>query len=102
MRLTFLGTSAGTPSRLRNVSALALQFDQQSAFWLFDCGEGTQQQFMRSPLRLSQLQFVFISHLHGDHFYGLPGMLASRSLQYGADTPVTVFGPPGLDRKSVV
>lgn len=98
MRLTFLGTSAGTPSRFRNVSAMALQFDQQSAFWLFDCGEGTQQQFLRSPLRLSQLQCVFISHLHGDHFYGLPGMLASRALQYGADTPVTVFGPPGLLR----
>ncbi len=98
MRLTFLGTSAGTPSRIRNVSALALQFDQQSAFWLFDCGEGTQQQMMRSPLRLSQLQYVFISHLHGDHFFGLPGMLASRSLQYSAETPVTVFGPPGLQR----
>ena len=98
MRLTFLGTSAGTPSRLRNVSALALQFDQQSAFWLFDCGEGTQQQMMRSPLRLSMLRYVFISHLHGDHFFGLPGMLASRSLQYGAETPVTVFGPPGLQR----
>ncbi len=98
MRLTFLGTSAGAPTRLRNVSAVALQFDQQSAFWLFDCGEGTQQQLMRSPLRLSQLQYVFISHLHGDHFYGLPGMLSSRSLQYGAETPLTVFGPPGLQR----
>lgn len=98
MRLTFLGTSAGTPSRYRNVSALALQFDQQSGFWLFDCGEGTQQQMMRSPLRLSQLQYVFISHLHGDHYFGLPGMLASRSLQYSADTPVTIFGPPGLQR----
>ncbi|MDB5081970.1 MAG: RNAse [Chloroflexi bacterium] len=98
MRLTFLGTSAGAPSRLRNVSAVALQFNQQSDFWLFDCGEGTQQQLMRSPIRLSQLQYVFVSHLHGDHFYGLPGMLASRSLQYGAETPVTVFGPPGLAR----
>ena len=98
MRLTFLGTSAGAPSRLRNVSAVALQFDQQSAFWLFDCGEGTQQQFIRSQLHLSKLEFIFVSHLHGDHFYGLPGLLASRSLQYGAETPITVFGPPGLAR----
>jgi ribonuclease Z len=98
MRLTFLGTSAGAPSRLRNVSAVALQFNQQSEFWLFDCGEGTQQQMLRSPLRLSQLQYIFISHLHGDHFYGLPGLLSSRSLQFNAETPLTVFGPPGLSR----
>ncbi len=97
MQLTFLGTGAGAPSRTRNVSAIGLQFDQQSLLWLFDCGEGTQQQFIRSPLRLSQLERVFITHLHGDHVFGLPGLLATRSLQQSAATPVTVYGPPGLE-----
>ncbi|MBV9849653.1 MAG: ribonuclease Z [Armatimonadetes bacterium] len=97
MRLTFLGTGAATPSRTRNVTGLALQFDQRRALWLFDCGEGTQHQILRSPLRLSQLERVFITHLHGDHFFGLLGLLASRSLQEGSDSPVTLYGPAGLD-----
>ncbi len=96
MRLTFLGTSAGAPTRYRNVSAIGLQFIQRSTLWLFDCGEGTQQQVLRSPLRLSQLERIFITHVHGDHLYGLPGLLASRSLQYAAETPVTVYGPPSV------
>lgn len=96
MRLTFLGTGAGAPSRNRNVSAIGLQFIQQSLLWLFDCGEGTQQQVLRSPLRLSQLERIFITHLHGDHLFGLPGLLASRSLQQMTDAPVTLYGPEGL------
>ena len=97
MRLTFLGTSSGTPTRYRNVSAIGLQFLQQGTLWLLDCGEATQHQFLRSPLKLSQLERIFITHLHGDHIYGLPGLLASRALQYGATTPLTIYGPPGLD-----
>ena len=97
MRLTFLGTSSGTPTRYRNVSAIGLQFIQQSKLWLFDCGEATQHQILRSPLKLSQLERIFITHLHGDHIYGLPGLLASRALQYGATTPVTLYGPAGLE-----
>ena len=97
MRLTFLGTGAATPSRTRNVTSVGLQFDQRSALWLFDCGEATQHQILRSPLRLSQLEHLFITHLHGDHFFGLLGLLASRSLQEGSDSPVTLHGPAGLD-----
>jgi ribonuclease Z len=97
MKITFLGTSSGAPSRYRNVSGLALQLPQQSGAWLFDCGEGTQHQVMRSALRLSQIDRIFISHMHGDHVFGLPGLLASRSLQAGMTTPVTLYGPPGLD-----
>lgn len=96
MKITFLGTSSGTPSRSRNVSAIGLQLIQQGKLWLFDCGEGTQHQVLRSPLRLSQLDRIFITHLHGDHLYGLPGLLASRSLSVGASTPVTIYGPNGL------
>lgn len=96
MELYFLGTVAGTPSRERNVTAMALRLlEERGRFWLFDCGEGTQHQILKSPLRLSKLEHVFITHLHGDHLYGLPGLLTSRSYQDG-DAPLTVYGPPGI------
>ncbi len=98
MRLTFLGTSAGTPTRTRNMTSVALQWVQHGALWLFDCGEGTQHQILRAPgVRVSQLEHLWVTHLHGDHVFGLPGLLASRSLVKGADTPVTLHGPDGLE-----
>ena len=97
MKITFLGTGAGSPSRARNVTSIALQLPQAARLWLFDCGEATQHQILRSPLRLSQLERMFFSHLHGDHLFGLPGLLASRSMQNGGTTPVTLYGPQGLD-----
>jgi ribonuclease Z len=96
MRLTFLGTGAAAPSRTRNVTSIALQFDQRSPFWLFDCGEGTQHQILRSPFSVSRIERIFITHLHGDHLFGLLGLLASRSLQEGSNAPVTLYGPEGL------
>ena len=99
MQVTFLGTSSGVPTRARNVSAVALRLPQRSEMWLFDCGEGTQHQFMRSELRLSQLRRVFITHMHGDHVFGLPGLLASLGL---AGRPggqgVDLYGPDPLER----
>ncbi len=96
MELIFLGTGAGMPSIRRNVTAIALRFSEdRSAFWLFDCGEATQHQVMRSPLKLSKLEMFFITHLHGDHLFGLPGVLTSRSNQ-GVKTPLRVLGPEGL------
>ena len=93
MELTFLGTSAGIPTRRRNVSALAVR---RGGTWdLFDCGEGTQHQLLRTPLSLSKLRRVFVSHLHGDHCFGLFGLLASRSTDSTVG-PLTVFGPRGL------
>jgi len=97
VKITFLGTSSGAPSRSRHLSGIALQLPQQAAFWLIDCGEGTQYRILESPLRLSQLERIFITHLHGDHLFGLVGMLASRSLQIGSDTTVTLYGPHGLE-----
>ena len=76
---------------------MAVWFTRRGKWWLFDCGEGTQHQIMRSPLKLSQLEKIFITHLHGDHLYGLIGLLASRSLRGGAPSPVQLFGPPGLE-----
>jgi len=96
MKITFLGTSSGAPTRARNVSSIALQWSQTGKLWLFDCGEGTQHQILRSPLRLSQLERVFFTHLHGDHLFGIAGLLATRSMMEANTSPVTLYGPAGL------
>ncbi|WP_127584568.1 ribonuclease Z [Paenibacillus koleovorans] len=96
MDLYFLGTGAGMPAKERNVTAIALRlYEERGTFWLFDCGEGTQHQVLHSPLKLGKLEFIFITHLHGDHIFGLPGLLSSRSYQ-GGETPLTLFGPRGI------
>ena len=97
MQVTFLGTSSGVPTRARNVSAVALRLPQRSEMWLFDCGEGTQHQFLRSDLRLSQLRRVFITHMHGDHVFGLPGLLASLGLAGSSSAGVDLYGPDPLE-----
>lgn len=97
MKVTFLGTSAGVPTRARNVSAVALRLPQRGEVWLFDCGEGTQQQILRSDLNISQLTRVFITHLHGDHVYGLMGLLATCGMS-GHASRVDLYGPPGLEQ----
>ena len=96
MQVTFLGTSSGVPTRARNVSAVAVRLSQRSELWLFDCGEGTQHQFLRSDLRLSQLRRIFITHMHGDHVFGLPGLLASLGLS-GSSGGVDLYGPDPLE-----
>jgi ribonuclease Z len=93
MAITFLGTSSGTPSRERNVSSVAVVLD--GTVLLFDCGEGTQHQLLRAPVRSGAIEAIFITHLHGDHVYGLPGLLASMSMN-GRDRPLTLVGPEGL------
>jgi ribonuclease Z len=95
VQVTFLGTSSGVPTRARNVSAMALRLPQRSELWLFDCGEATQHQFLRSELRVSQLSRIFITHMHGDHVFGLPGLLASLGLA-GSCTGVDLYGPDAL------
>ncbi|TPR13808.1 ribonuclease Z [Apilactobacillus timberlakei] len=96
MQLEFLGTGSGVPGKFRNVSATALKLlDECNSVWLFDCGEGTQQQILRSNLKPRKINKIFITHLHGDHIFGLPGLLSSRSFQ-GGNTPVTIYGPKGV------
>ncbi|WP_295176169.1 ribonuclease Z [Variovorax sp. SCN 67-20] len=80
MKLTFLGTSSGTPTRHRNVSGLAVQTVLGADWVLIDCGEGTQHRVLQTPLSLNDLAAVCITHVHGDHCYGLPGLLASAGM----------------------
>ncbi|WP_226679876.1 ribonuclease Z [Sutcliffiella horikoshii] len=96
MKLTFLGTGSGVPAKHRNVSSLALHIDdKEGSVWLFDCGEATQHQILHTSLKPRKITKIFITHLHGDHIFGLPGLLSSRSFQ-GGETPLTVYGPVGI------
>lgn len=97
MELIFLGTSAGVPTRSRNVTAmlLDLQHPTHAGLWLFDCGEGTQHQLLQTDYNPGKLDKIFITHLHGDHLFGLPGLLCSRSMA-GNARPLTIYGPTGI------
>lgn len=96
MELVFLGTGAGVPAKERNVSSIALHlFQERGTTWLFDCGEATQHQILFTNVKLGKIDKIFITHLHGDHIFGLPGLLGSRSFQ-GAETKLTVYGPTGI------
>lgn len=84
MKLQFLGTGAGIPAKSRNVTAIALKLlEEKGSIWLFDCGEATQHQILHTNIKPRRIDKVFITHLHGDHLYGLPGFLSSRSFQGG-------------------
>ena len=96
MQITFLGTSSGVPTRSRNVSSVALRLPQRAELWLFDCGEGTQHQILRSDLKMSLLSRIYITHMHGDHIFGLMGLLASCGLA-GNVRRVDIYGPSGLN-----
>ncbi len=96
MEFIFLGTGAGIPAKQRNVSSLILQMNEErGASWMFDCGEATQHQILRTPVKTRKIEKIFITHLHGDHIYGLPGLLGSRSFQGGTE-PLTIYGPVGI------
>ncbi|MAY36093.1 MAG: ribonuclease [Spongiibacteraceae bacterium] len=97
MRFTFLGTSAGVPTRQRNVSGFALSIDDQRDWYLVDCGEGTQHRLLQSRHSLARLRAVFISHVHGDHCYGLPGIIASANMS-GRTQPLTICAPDGIQQ----
>ena len=96
LQFHFLGTSAGSPTVERNVTALGYMPRGRKNWWLFDCGEGTQQRLLRSSLSLPKLNKIFITHMHGDHCYGLFGLLTSRGLMSGGEEAVHIFGPKGI------
>jgi ribonuclease Z len=91
--LVFLGTSGSAPTARRSPSALLVRRGGERL--LFDCGEGTQRQLLRSSIGLVDLPEVFVTHFHADHYLGLPGMLKTFALRQ-RELPLTVYGPPGL------
>jgi ribonuclease Z len=93
MELVFLGTSSAVPTTHRNHSALALKAFGE--LMLFDCGEGTQRQMTRIRMSPMKVKRIFITHLHGDHFLGLPGMIQSMAFR-GRENPLYIYGPEGI------
>src|SRR6185295_15631439 len=93
MKIVLLGTSSAVPTLTRGLSATAVI--REGDIFLFDCGEGTQLQIMRAGIKRSRIHSIFIGHLHGDHLYGIAGLISTLHL-YGRETPLNVFGPEGL------
>jgi len=93
MRIIFLGTSASVPTVERSLPAIAIR--REGELILFDCGEGTQRQMIRAKIGLNREMKVLITHMHGDHVLGLPGVLQTMSL-YGRTRTLNVYGPPGV------
>ena len=91
--LVFLGTSGSVPTARRAPAATLVRRGGERL--LFDCGEGTQRQLLRSAIGLIEVPEVFVTHYHADHYLGLPGMLKTFALR-GRELPLTVYGPPGL------
>ena len=91
--LVFFGTSGSVPTANRAPTALLVRRGGERL--LFDCGEGTQRQLLRSAVGLVELREVFVSHFHADHYLGLPGMLKTFALR-GREAPLTIYGPRGL------
>jgi len=96
VKVVFLGTSASTPSKERNLSSTCINFNGQN--FLFDCSEGTQRQLMSSGLSFMKVDFIFLSHFHGDHILGLPGLLATMTMQE-RQKELFIAGPKGIGAK---
>jgi len=90
-----LGTSSGTPTKTRHVSGCAVSSESGKDWYLIDCGEGTQYQILKLPLSLLRIKAIFITHVHGDHCYGLPGLLNSMQLN-GRKSSLSIYGPEGI------
>lgn len=91
--LTILGSNSAIPIGNRFPTSQVVEFNQHS--YMIDCGEGTQIQVRRNKIKIQRLKAIFISHLHGDHYFGLFGLLGTMSL-LGRQTPLTIYSPPGL------
>ena len=93
MKLQIMGCHAATPRFMTHPSAQVLQAGKH--LMLIDCGEGTQMQLRRYKVRMNRIEHIFISHLHGDHFFGLPGLISTYRL-LGRDQPLHIYGPKGI------
>jgi ribonuclease Z len=92
--VTILGSNSAIPANGRNPTSQVLNFNER--LFLIDCGEGTQMQFNRYKIRFHKINRIFISHLHGDHFFGLIGLITSYNLNHRT-APLHIYGPEGLD-----
>jgi len=95
MEVVILGTSSAAPTMRRWLSGTAIL--REGEVLLFDCGEGTQFRFMKAELPRRKFGKIFITHLHGDHIFGLPGFISTMNLGQ-RDTPLTIYGPKGIRR----
>ena len=93
MKLQILGCYAATPRTITNPTSQVLELKNQ--LFLIDCGEGTQVQLRKAKAKFSKINHIFISHLHGDHVFGLPCLISSFRL-LGRETPLNVYGPKGI------
>ena len=93
MKLTILGCYAATPRTITNPTSQLLEI--KNRMFLIDCGEGTQVQLRKNKIKFSKINQVFISHLHGDHFFGLIGLISTFSL-LGRTTDLHIYGPKGI------
>ena len=98
MEVQFLGTGAGLPGKFRNTQSFVFNFMQElKECWMFDCGEATQNQILRTNIKPTKITKIFISHLHADHVLGLIGFLSSRSFLLDTKaSDVTIYGPVGI------
>ncbi len=94
LKLIILGTSGAAPTKSRGLAAVAVE--NEGKMYLFDCGEGTQRQMLKFGANISKVQSIFITHTHGDHIFGIPGMLRSMDL-YGRDYPLNIYVPKGYE-----
>lgn len=94
MEITFLGTSSAVHSNTRSHPSIVLKAFGETI--LFDCGEGTQRQLIYAKISPMKISKIFITHYHGDHILGIPGLLQSMSFR-GRETKLTIYGPKGLD-----
>ncbi len=103
LKLTFLGTSAGLPTKQRNVTGLAISLldphgqKKDNGWLLIDCGEATQHQILHTSLSLLQLHVICITHVHGDHCYGLAGILSSMAM-FRRTTPLVLIAPSAIQQ----
>jgi ribonuclease Z len=95
LKIIFLGTSGSWPTVKRNASAVAIKRSREVI--LFDCGEGTQRQLQKSKLSYMQISKIFITHFHGDHFLGIPGLIQTMQLN-DRKIPLHIYGPKGMKK----
>lgn len=92
--VTILGSNSAIPANGRHPTSQVLNFNER--LFLIDCGEGTQMQFNKYKIRFAKIDHIFISHLHGDHFFGLIGLITSYNLNHRTAT-LHIYGPKGID-----